>query len=51
MKRWIKISLTSVLFIALTVALYFVGFQGDWIKPIVESTGFFGYIIYILIQV
>ena len=51
MKRWIKISLTAMLFIALTVALYFVGFQGDWIKPIVESTGFFGYIIYILIQV
>ena len=42
MKRWIKILLTVVLFIALTVALYFVGFKGDWIKPIVESTGFFG---------
>lgn len=51
MKRWIKILLTVVLFIALTVALYFVGFKGDWIKPIVESTGFFGYIIYIIIQV
>ena len=51
MKRWIKILLTVVLFIALTVALYFVGFQGDWIKPIVKGAGFFGYIIYILIQV
>ena len=51
MKRWIKILLTVLLFIALTVALYFVGFKGDWIKPIVESTGFFGYIIYIIIQV
>ena len=51
MKRWIKILLTVVLFIALTVVLYFVGFKGDWIKPIVESTGFFGYIIYIIIQV
>lgn len=51
MKRWIKISLTVVLFIALTVALYFVGFQGDWIKPLVEKAGFFGYIIYILIQI
>ena len=51
MKRWIKILLTVVLFIALTVALYFVGFKGDWIKPIVESTGLFGYIIYIIIQV
>ena len=51
MKRWIKILLTVVLFIALTVALYFVGFKGDWIKPIVKGAGFFGYIIYILIQV
>lgn len=51
MKRWIKISLTAVLFIALTVALYFVGFKGEWIKPIVESAGFFGYVIYILIQI
>lgn len=51
MKRWIKILLTIVLFIALTVALYFIGFKGDWIKPIVRGAGFFGYIIYILIQV
>ena len=51
MKRWIKISLTAVLFIVLTVALYLVGFQGDWIKPVVESAGFFGYIVFILINI
>lgn len=51
MKRWIKILLTSILFIGLTVAMYFIGFEGEWIKPIVESAGVFGYIIYILIQV
>lgn len=51
MKRRIKILLTVVLFIALTVALYFVGFKGDWIKPIVKGAGIFGYVIYILIQV
>jgi uncharacterized membrane protein YdjX (TVP38/TMEM64 family) len=51
MKRWIKISLTAVLFIVLTVALYLVGFQGDWIKPVVESAGVFGYIVFILINI
>lgn len=51
MNKWIKISLTLVLLIGLSVALYFVGFQGDWIKPIVEKSGFFGYIIFILINI
>lgn len=51
MKRWIKILLTSIMFIGLTVAMYFIGFEGEWIKPIVEGAGVFGYIIYILIQV
>ena len=51
MNKWLKISLTVILFIGLTVALYLVGFQGDWIKPIIESTGVFGYIIYVLLQV
>ena len=51
MKRWIKILLTVLLFIGLTIALYFVGFKGDWIKPIVRGAGLFGYVIYILIQV
>ena len=51
MKRWIKISLTVTVFILLTVAMYLVGFQGDWIKPLVEGAGFWGYVIYIIIQV
>ena len=51
MKRWIKILITAIVFIGLTVALYFVGFQGDWIKPIIEKSGFLGYIIYIVLQV
>ena len=51
MSRWIKISLTIILLAGLSVALYFVGFKGDWIKPIVESAGFFGYILFILINI
>lgn len=51
MSRWIKISLTIILLAGLSVALYLVGFKGDWIKPIVESAGFFGYILFILINI
>lgn len=51
MKRWIKISLTLVVLIGLTVALYFVGFNGEWIKPIVQKAGFWGYLIFIILQV
>ena len=51
MKKWIKISLTLVLLIGLSVTLYFVGFQGNWIKPMVEKTGFFGYILFVLINI
>ena len=51
MKRWMKVTLTLVVLTALTVALYFVGFQGDWIKPLVEGTGAFGYIIFLLIMI
>lgn len=51
MKRWIKISLTVVLFLLLTACLYFIGFQGDWIKPVVERAGYFGYIIFIVINI
>lgn len=51
MSRWIKISLTVILLAGLSVALYLVGFKGDWIKPIVESAGFFGYILFILINI
>lgn len=51
MKRWIKITITAVMFVLITVALYLVGFKGDWIKPIVDKAGVFGYIIYILLQI
>lgn len=51
MPKWLKILLTAIVFIGLTVALYFIGFKGDWIKPLVEQAGWFGYILYILIQV
>lgn len=51
MSRKLKIILTSIVFVLLTVALYFVGFKGEWIKPLVESAGVFGYALYILIQV
>ena len=51
MKRWLKITLTCIVFVGLTVALYLVGFKGDWIKPLVEGAGFWGYIFYVLIQI
>lgn len=51
MKRWIKITLTIVVLVGLTLALYFVGFNGDWIKPILEKTGYWGYLIFIILQV
>lgn len=51
MPRWLKWLLTIIIFVGLTVGLYFVGFKGEWIKPIVESTGIWGYFIYIILQV
>lgn len=51
MKRWIKILLTVIIFILLTVSLYLVGFQGDWIEPVIEKAGVFGYIVFILINI
>lgn len=47
----LKIALTIIILIGLTVALYFVGFKGEWIQPLVKSVGWFGYILYVLIQV
>ena len=51
MPKWLKITLTIVVFIGLTLALYFIGFKGDWIKPLVQGAGWFGYILYILLQI
>lgn len=51
MKRWLKITLTLFILIALTLAMYFIGFKGDWIKPLVEGAGFWGYIIFLLIMI
>lgn len=51
MKKWLKIALTIIVFIGLTVSLYFIGFQGDWIKPIVERAGLWGYLVYLVFQI
>lgn len=51
MKKWLKITLTIIIMVALTVALYLVGFKGDWIRPIVENIGIWGYIVFFLLQV
>ena len=51
MPKWLKWTLTAVVFIGLTLALYFIGFKGDWIQPLVQQAGWFGFILYILIQV
>lgn len=51
MPRWLKWTITAIVFVGLTLALYFVGFKGDWIKPMVEQAGWFGYILYIIVQI
>ena len=51
MPKWLKWTLTAVVFIGLTLALYFIGFKGDWIQSLVQQAGWFGFILYILIQV
>ena len=51
MPKWLKWLLTIVVFVGLTVALYFIGFKGEWIQPLVQSAGWFGYILYIILQV
>ena len=51
MPKWLKWTLTAVVFIGLTLALYFIGFNGDWIQSLVQQAGWFGFVLYILIQV
>lgn len=51
MPKVLKWILTIILFVGLTLGLYFVGFKGEWIKPLVQNAGVWGYIIYIIIQV
>lgn len=51
MPKGLKWTLTVIIFVGLTLALYFIGFKGEWIQPLVQSTGWFGFILYILIQV
>lgn len=51
MKKWLKWLLTIVIFVGITVVFCLVGFKGDWIKPIVEKVGIWGYLIYLILQV
>lgn len=51
MKNWLKWLLTIIIFVGLTVALYFVGFKSEWVKPMIESVGIWGYFIYLILQV
>lgn len=51
MKNWLKWLLTIIVFTLLTIVMYLIGFKGDWIKPIVESAGIWGYLIYLIIQI
>ena len=51
MPKWLKWTLTLVLFVGLTLALYFIGFKGDWIKPLVQNAGIWGYILFALLQI
>lgn len=54
MPRWLKWLVTALIFVGLTVGLYFVGFNESskiWIQTAVTNAGWFGYILYVLIQV
>ena len=51
MKKWLKWLLTIVIFAGITTVFCLVGFKGEWIKPIVEKAGIWGYLIYLIIQV
>ena len=51
MKKWLKWLLTIVVFVGLTLALYFIGFKAEWVKPVIESAGIWGYLIYLVLQV
>lgn len=51
MKKWLKITLTLIIIIGLSVGLYFVGFKGDWIRPIIADIGIWGYLVFFLLQV
>lgn len=54
MPKWLKWTLTIVIFVGLTIGLYFVGFKEsskEWIRTVVYNAGWFGYILYLLIQV
>lgn len=51
MNKWLKITLTLIVMVALSITLYFVGFKGDWIKPLVQNAGIWGYIVFLTLQV
>lgn len=51
MKKWLKLTLTLIIMIGLTAALYFAGFKSDWIQPIVDKAGVWGYFVYLIIQI
>ena len=51
MKKWLKWLLTIVIFAGITTVFCLIGFKGDWIKPIVEKAGVWGYLIYLILQV
>lgn len=54
MPRWLKWLLTILIFVGLSVGLYFIGFNENsktWIQAIVTDLGWFGYVAYVLIQI
>lgn len=54
MPKWLKWTLTAVVFIGLTVGLIILTSNDgvkEWIKAAIASVGWFGYILYILIQI
>lgn len=54
MPKWLKWTLTVVVFVGLTVGLIILTSNDDvkeWIKAAIASVGWFGYILYILIQI
>lgn len=51
MKKYLKITITAIIAILLTVALYLIGFKAEWIRPIIEGAGVWGYFVYLILQI
>lgn len=46
-----RLIITCIVLVALITIFCIIGFNGEWVKPLVEGAGWYGYILFVLIQV